>query len=151
MVPLTSYNGKEGTHYFYMLPKHAVDPLRKELVRGLRFTGKTAEFITFKLPRKESEFSADLYPPHRATIAAHSFESWAKGEDKDPVLEGFDPDRLAEQIQQKMAAAVFNKKPGAGAPKVEKPGAGGQIQEKAGMSSAAGAQEISRLNQEILQ
>ena len=126
MVPLTSYSGKEGTHYFYMMPKHAVDPLRKELVRGLRFTGKTAEFITFKLPRKEAEFSSDLYPPHRAMTAAHSFESWAKGDDQDPILEEFDPSKLAERIQEKMAqaqAVVFNKKPGAGAPKVEKPGA----------------------------
>lgn len=121
MVPLTSYSGKEGTHYFYMLPKHAVDPLRKEVVRGLRFTGKAAEFITFKLPRKEAEFSQDLYPPHRATTPALSFDEWAKGTSREPVLEEFDPAKLAEQIQDKMAQAfVFQKKEGAGAPALEK-------------------------------
>lgn len=66
LVPLGQYNGKDGTHYFYFLPKHCVDPLNKEVVRGLRFTGKNAEFITFRVPRKESTFSEDLYPAYRA-------------------------------------------------------------------------------------
>jgi hypothetical protein len=48
------------------LPKQAVDPFRKEILRALRFTGKEAEFITFKVPRKEEQFSTDLYPKHRA-------------------------------------------------------------------------------------
>lgn len=94
LIPLGTYNDKVGTHYFYFMPKHAVDPLRKEVLRGLRFTGKTAEFISFRLPRKEEEFSADLFPPHRAQKAAMTYEEWSKGENKDPVLESFDPDQL---------------------------------------------------------
>lgn len=115
LIPLSNYNGKEGTHYFYFMPKQAVDPMKKELVRGLRYTGKTAEFITFKVPRKEEQFSSDLFPKHRATTAAMKFEEWAKGTDNDPVLEEFDPTKL-EVAQPSPSSFVFNKKPGAGAP-----------------------------------
>lgn len=120
MVPLTSYNGKEGTHYFFFLPKHAVDPLRKEVVRGLRFTGKAAEFVTFKLPRKEADFSHDLFPPHRAQKPAMTFDEWAKGKDEEPILEEFDPVKLQEGIKDKISNFVFEKKEGAGAPKLFK-------------------------------
>lgn len=94
LVPLSTYNGKQGTHYFYFLPKQAVDPFRKEVLRALRFTGKDAEFITFKVPRKEEQFSTDLFPPHRAMKSAHTFEDWSKGADKAPVMEAFDPEEL---------------------------------------------------------
>lgn len=120
LVPLGNYNGKEGTHYFYFLPKQAVDPLRKEVLRALRYTGKAAEFITFKLPRKEEDFSSDLFPPHRAQKSAMSFDEWSKGADKDPILEEFDPEQLRAGIQAKMAESIaFAKKPGAGAPDVK--------------------------------
>ena len=57
LIPFGNYDGKDGTHYFAFLPKQAVDPFRKELVRGLRFTGKNAQFITFRVPRKGEDFS----------------------------------------------------------------------------------------------
>ena len=94
LIPLSNYNGKDGTHYFYFLPKQAIDPMKKELLRGLRFTGKAAEFITFKVPRKTDNFDTDLYPKHRAMTAALKYDEWANGTDKDPVLEAFDPATL---------------------------------------------------------
>lgn len=155
LIPLSQYNGKEGTAYFYFMHKNCVDPLRKEIVRGVRFTGRTAEFITFKLPRKEADFSADLYPPHRAQTSALTFEDWAKGTNADPVFESFDPAKLQERIDARMAESyVFSKKEGAGSDPVidanrratapVNRGAGG-----ARPGSGSNAAEITRLNQEI--
>jgi hypothetical protein len=129
-----------------------VDPFRKEVLRGLRFTGKEAEFITFKVPRKEEQFSHDLFPKHRAQTSAQSFDEWSKGTDKDPNLEAFDPEALQAKLQANVGQSVskafaFAKKPGAGAdePQIKaKPSA-------AGSSSAASAGEISKLTQEVNQ
>lgn len=88
------------------MPKHAVDPLRKEVLRGVRFTGKAAEFISFRLPRKAEEFSEDLYPPYRALKPALTFDEWSKGENKDPVMESFDPKELEVRISMKIANAI---------------------------------------------
>ena len=57
------------------MPKQSVDPMKKEVARGLKLTGKTAEWVSFKIPRKnEPDFSADLFPYHRAQKAAQSAE-----------------------------------------------------------------------------
>lgn len=48
------------------MPKRVVDVMACELLRGVRFTGKTVEYVTFKVPRKSGTFQADLYPPCRA-------------------------------------------------------------------------------------
>lgn len=99
LVPLGTYNGKEGTIYFYMQSKQSVDPIRKEVTRGMRLTKNACELITFKLPRKEEEFSKDLFPPHRAHSAALTYEEWSKGTNKDPILEEFDPADLEKLLE----------------------------------------------------
>ena len=80
------------------MPKNVVDPFRKEIARGMRLTKNACEFITFKLPRKEEEFSKDLYPPHRAMKPALTYDEWSKGENKEPILEEFDPAELEKKI-----------------------------------------------------
>lgn len=67
----------------------------------MRLTKSSCEFITYKLPRKEEEFSKDLFPPHRAMKPALTYEEWSKGTNKDPILEEFDPDTLAELMEKR--------------------------------------------------
>lgn len=114
---LNHYNSKESYNYFYFLPKQAVDPMRKEVVRGLKLTGKTAEFVTFKVPRKnDPDFSADLFPHHRSQKAAMTCEEWSKGADSDPLVELFHPEVPRED--SKLRASSTAKQPPA-PPKVE--------------------------------
>lgn len=90
---LNDYVSKEMINYFYFLPKQAVDPMKKEINRGIKLTGKTAEFVSFKVQKKlEPGFSADLFPKHRAAKAAQTYQEWASGANKDPLFEEFQPD-----------------------------------------------------------
>lgn len=47
-------DGIQQTVYF--LPKRNVDFMNNELNRALRFNGKNAEYVTFKVPRKSGAF-----------------------------------------------------------------------------------------------
>jgi hypothetical protein len=40
----------------YFLPRRDVDFMANELERAIRFDGKMAEYITFKVPRKTGQF-----------------------------------------------------------------------------------------------
>lgn len=71
---MDKYVGKDGVLGMYFMPRHVADWQKKELARALRFTGKTAALVSFKLPRKGTEFPADLYPPHRSQRPALSFQ-----------------------------------------------------------------------------
>lgn len=152
LVPLGQYNAKDGTQYFYFLPKHCVDPLNKEILRGLRYTGKAAEFITFRVPRKEAHFSEDLFPPYRSQTAAMTFDEWSKGDTKGPILEPWDTEKLQAGIMERMAKAItFNKKPGAGAINPEEPKQTGnnQTTNKQDVKSVENTEELRKLKEEL--
>jgi hypothetical protein len=40
----------------YFLPKRCMNINKKEIARAIRFTGKKAQYITFRLPRKAESF-----------------------------------------------------------------------------------------------
>ena len=109
LIPcLNPYNSKESYNYFYFLPKQAVDPMKKEVVRGLKLTGKTAEFVTFKIPRKnDPDFSADLFPYHRSQKAAMTCEEWSKGADSDPLVELFHPEIPRDDSKLRASSAAM--------------------------------------------
>ena len=54
-----------------------------EVMKGVRLTAKTIEYVSFKVPRKSGTFQADLYPDCRSTNPALSFEEWWGGQNKD--------------------------------------------------------------------
>lgn len=45
------------------MPKRVCDLMACEVMRGVRLTAKTVEYVSFKVPRKAGTFQADLYPP----------------------------------------------------------------------------------------
>lgn len=55
-------------------------------MRGVRVTGKSLEYVMFKVPRKAGTFQADLYPPCRTNTPSNIIEDWIQGTDKDPNL-----------------------------------------------------------------
>jgi len=66
------------------MPKRAVDLMACEIVRGVRLTAKTIEYVSFKVPRKSGTFQADLYPNCKSMNPALPFEEWWNGFDKEP-------------------------------------------------------------------
>ena len=63
---LYAYKGKEPQKGFSFMPKRALDVTTNEVAKGVRLTGKTVEYVSFKVPRKSGTFQADLYPPCRS-------------------------------------------------------------------------------------
>lgn len=71
---LHAFKGKEPQKGFSMMPKRVVDLMSCEVMRGVRLTAKTVEYVQFKVPRKSGTFQADLYPPCRGGIPSMTFE-----------------------------------------------------------------------------
>jgi len=61
------------------MPKRGLDLMACEVMRAVRVTAKTAEYVSFKVPRKSGTFQADLYPPTRSHEAAHKFDEYWTG------------------------------------------------------------------------
>jgi len=67
------------------MPKRGLDVMACEVMRGVRVTAKTVEYVSFKVPRKAGTFQADLYPPARTGEPAMKFDEYWSGVDKDPI------------------------------------------------------------------
>jgi coronin-1B/1C/6 len=52
------------------MPKRGLDLLTCEVMRGVRLTAKTVEYVSFKVPRKSGTFQSDLFPPCRSPFPA---------------------------------------------------------------------------------
>ena len=61
-----------------------MDLMSCEIMRGVRLTAKTIEYVSFKVPRKAGTFQADLYPNCKSASAALTFDEWWSGQDKEP-------------------------------------------------------------------
>lgn len=66
-----------------------MDTTKHETDRAWRLTNKGAECFSFKVPRKGNAFSEDIYPPVFIGEFSNSFEEWAQGIDKDPIVQPF--------------------------------------------------------------
>lgn len=66
------------------MPKRVVDVMSCEVARAVRLTGKTVEYVSFKVPRKAGNFQADLFPPCKSSEPAMKFEDYWSGIDKEP-------------------------------------------------------------------
>ena len=82
-----------------MMPKRVVDLMSCEVMRGVRLTAKTVEYVQFKVPRKSGTFQADLYPPCRSGTPSMTFTDYINGENKDPHRVELRP----ESVQQVVA------------------------------------------------
>lgn len=53
---LDTYKGNDNQQGMYFMPKNIVNFMDNELLRSIRFNGKVAEYITWKVPRKSGSF-----------------------------------------------------------------------------------------------
>jgi len=53
---LHAFKGKEPQKGFSFMPKRVVDLMNTEVMRGVRLTAKTVEYVAFKVPRKSGTF-----------------------------------------------------------------------------------------------
>jgi len=65
MMALDCFKSKDSNLDLYYMPTRYVDFMNNEIVRAFRMgtTTNSAEFISFKVPRKTTEFQDDLFPP----------------------------------------------------------------------------------------
>lgn len=73
------------------MPKRVVDVMACEVMRGVRLTGKTLEYVAFKVPRKTGTFAADLFPECKSGLPGMSFDEYWAGENKDPLRQEMKP------------------------------------------------------------
>jgi coronin-1B/1C/6 len=53
---LHAFKGKEPQKGFSFMPKRVCDLMSCEVMRGVRLTAKTVEYVSFKVPRKSGTF-----------------------------------------------------------------------------------------------
>lgn len=98
---LYSYKGVDTQKGFSFMPKRNVDVMKCEMVRGVKVTGKDAYYVSFKVPRKQGGFAADLYPDCVSGEPSNTFEDWFSGVDKDSNLMSLKPH---EEVHQSSAS-----------------------------------------------
>ena len=82
-----------------------------ELNRAIRYNGKEAEYISFKLPRKGGSWNPEFFPPAPAQEFSMTFDEWASGANKPPILAEFNPDAVNKKTDSaSKKASVFRKK-----------------------------------------
>lgn len=92
---IDKYSGKESQLGMTFMPKRNVDFMANELNRAVRLTKTTAEYISFKVPRRSGMFQPDLYPPAPASQFAMACEDYCQGVNKAPILAEFDPTQVS--------------------------------------------------------
>jgi len=86
ITPMDKYQGEGIVQGIGFLPKKDLNFNASELARGIRFNSRSAEWISFILPRKGGCFNDDVYPPCYAGKSVMKFEEYASGVNKDPEL-----------------------------------------------------------------
>jgi len=66
------------------LPKRYVDVQKNELMRCLKLTANSIEFVSFNSMRKAESFQDDLYPDCIAGEPALTASKWLEGTNADP-------------------------------------------------------------------
>ena len=107
--------GQDNIQGMYFLPKKDVNFMDNELERGVRYTGKVAEYVSFKVKRMSGAFQEELYPDCKANESVHSFEEWAEGQNKDPAMHKFDPSKVEKNASATKRQKTFKAKVGGGA------------------------------------
>ena len=115
---LHAYKGKEPQKGFSFMPKRVVDVMACEVMRGVRLTGKTLEYVAFKVPRKTGTFAADLFPDCKSGLPGSTFDEYWGGENKDPLRQEMKP-QLTTTEHASTRKATFMAKVAAGGKDVE--------------------------------
>lgn len=87
------------------LPKHAVDTSVCEVMRAVKLTNNSVDFISFRVPRKSEAFQDDIYPDCLANVPAMSANQWFGGANTPPVRVPIQNVSSVEQVSVEIKAA----------------------------------------------
>ena len=59
--------------------------MESEVNRGIRYTKTSAQWISFKLPRKSEAFSEEVFPPCYKGEASLTYAEWESGKNANPL------------------------------------------------------------------
>ncbi|OMH81371.1 Coronin-like protein [Zancudomyces culisetae] len=91
MFYINEYTSTDPQRGMAAMPKRGVNVRDIELMRLFKAVNSNSiEPISFKAPRKDESFQADLYPPAPGGLAALSSEQYFSGSTADPVLVDFE-------------------------------------------------------------
>ena len=93
--------------FFY--PKRFTNCADKEINRVIRCTGKTAEYLSFKVMVKA--WVPELYPDVASGESSTNFEEWASGKNPAPKMYTFDPDTVPAMTTNSFQKMVTIEKP----------------------------------------
>jgi len=67
---------------FCMMPKHAVDVSKQEIMKSVRVTNTSkVEVLSMRIPSRVGGFNQDYYPPFEANEPSNTAEAWCAGTD----------------------------------------------------------------------
>ena len=87
LVPLSSFEGQSECQGVSFVPPRCMEAGEGELVRALRFNGKQAEFISFKMPKRFGQIQLSRTLENEQV----SYQDWATGDiPKDGVYKDYE-------------------------------------------------------------
>jgi len=89
------------------LPKRCLNVYKNELMRCLKLTNNTLEFVSFDAMRKTEGFQEDLYPPCISGEPSLKAEEWLDGRNAEPKRRSMNPE-LSEKHVNKGATISIN-------------------------------------------
>lgn len=97
MIRLHEMSAKTSLSCMTFLPRNCVDVWSKEVDRSLRLSKDrnmmNAEYVTFKLPSKATDFQDWLYPDYPALEPTIKFDEYAANTDKEPKTVPYNKER----------------------------------------------------------
>jgi coronin-1B/1C/6 len=118
---ISAYKSTNPQRGMGMVPKYALDTSQCEVTRLLKLESNQVQPIMFQVPRKATNFQADIYPDTRSFEPALTAEEYFDGKDADPKLMSVKPEEneyLKNVSTFKMESFVPKVKP---KPKTELP------------------------------
>lgn len=83
---LSEYKSTEPQRGMTLIPRNRLNANDNEIARAIKITGNAAQPISFYVPRRESSFQSDIFPPAPSTVPALSANEFFSGKTALPNL-----------------------------------------------------------------
>lgn len=82
---LSHYQSKVNQRSLGFYPKHKLDTTKCEVMKAIKLTDKTAEYLSFIQPKRSELFCEDLYPDCVSNKPALTAEEWFNGKNAEAL------------------------------------------------------------------
>lgn len=90
-----SYKTTVSGRGYGFYPKRCVDVMKNELMRAIKLTDNTVEFISFIAPRKAESFQSDLFPDCNSEEPSQNADDWFNGKTAPPKKRSMQPGNIS--------------------------------------------------------